>query len=296
MKSAIGLFCISVLSPVLASAELPITSQISVPVVEYCELFERPLPIRTGLFRTTAYMSYSTVSRIDGGDPFLYSPKCNDSDHFAVFDTAKNVWGRYPKFFDSLPPERHHVISITFDGRLEVANSHLFGSLDGWSRAKALIINTISLRLLPAPQESILPNQTAEAPEAERIERLQASFWLFLQSLLRSNGAEPSLLSDDFVLVNYDGAKISRTEVLSRSEPVIKNSMGEITLPKPLSDQLRISRRILNATATRIIGLGTIEFRNHRSILTYASQVTFKLYDGEWKIQKAVITRRRRMS
>lgn len=55
--------------------------------VKYCELINNPSKYDKRLIATEALLVVNTASVVDGGEPFLYAPKCDSSEHsYTVID------------------------------------------------------------------------------------------------------------------------------------------------------------------------------------------------------------------
>lgn len=109
---------------------------------DYCALFNDELKdYKTEAVTTVAYMTYSTVSRVDGDDTFLYFPACNNGDFFSVIELSKEkkLWKKWKHFFFNLPGETNYIFEVKLTGKLESSVFPAFGSL-AWSRNQFNVI------------------------------------------------------------------------------------------------------------------------------------------------------------
>jgi hypothetical protein len=225
-------------------------------------------------------MWVSTVSRVDGADTFLYSPNCNSGDYFATLDSQNAAWGKYRGYFNRLEGERNHVLRITFDGIIDISNSHLFGSLDGWSRSNITVSKVLAVETLTQRQDLVEPDSQSAGLEIRRIERFRSGLLSFLQSLFGpSTDPIRSILADGFLISDENGLSITRDEFLRRTNPFIKASGSNIG----------VSRRVTEASKTSLTAIGTIDFVNSHPRVRYNCEVNFILVDGEWLIRGASI-------
>lgn len=114
--------------------------------VDYCSIFDLSNNYSGQIIKSRAFMTYSTVTRVDGGDSFLYSKNCNNGDYFAVTNFSKlNNLSKWEKFFAKLPGEKNFIFEISFIGKLQTSVIPFFGHL-GWSRAEIEIFKIESMK------------------------------------------------------------------------------------------------------------------------------------------------------
>lgn len=126
--------------------------------INYCSLFDSQKNYEGQVVESRALMTYSTVTRVDGGDSFLYSSDCNGRDYFAVanFENEKNPQ-KWKCFFGKIKGEKNYVFEITFTGRIQTSLLPTFGHL-GWSRAEIEIIEIQSINNFISIAKNKKPN------------------------------------------------------------------------------------------------------------------------------------------
>ena len=137
----------------------------SVPAqrTEFCSAFSEGTHA-TDTIRIKALMTWSTVSRVDGGDSYLYSPDCNNGDYFAVTDFSQlNDKGKLRRFLDSLARERNFILEADVTGRRVNSFIPLFGHLN-WSRSTFKIDRINSLVDVSSRQNLVRPDLEADTP------------------------------------------------------------------------------------------------------------------------------------
>jgi hypothetical protein len=268
---------------VVASA-LEVSGQQSPPFVKYCSLFE---PTYEGKKVTsTALMFYSTVGRVDGDDTFLYSAGCNGPDYFAIPEGSSKAWGRWQAFLGKLPPEKELVLEITFEGKSEVETARLFGSLDGWVRARIIPSKVLSIRDITQTPNAVLANSDAPKPQVERIEHLQNIYRNFLQSLYApSNAAQYVLdsLSYDFTFVDSNGKSFKKDDYHTLNAPWA-GATSELSRLK----ETRTSYLLKSKTRDTMIWQGTLQLVfTTGAVKTYYCDLTTVLRGGSWTLRNA---------
>ena len=204
-------FCVGALVMLVAAvSEMPAQQQ-----VNFCSLFDPANDGRT--ITSTALMFHSTVGRVDGDDTFLYSAACNGPDYFAIPEGNAKVWGKWKRFFDALPSEKHLVLEIQFEGKPEVATAHLFGSLSGWARAQVTLSKIISIKDV-TERPGTRANWDAPKPETDRIEAMRGLLDVFLTPLsapIHGNHHLLDLMSEDFRFVDLSGKVFGKNQYAS---------------------------------------------------------------------------------
>jgi len=198
----------------VASAAFPQKAQPS----SYCELFKAPISKDGRVVTTEAYMTYSTVGRVDGGDSFLYGPNCNNEDYFAIAHFAKKLPKSTHKFFSGLPNEKQYVLKLVVTGRLRTSFLPLFGHL-GWSRSQFDIDTIESISNVTTDSQVVRPDLVAEAPltEAARLLRdLNSDIVLNLLSGTVTQQTKNSLHTS-FSLTDPNGKDFSADQLTSVS-------------------------------------------------------------------------------
>lgn len=158
-------------------------------------------------------MTYSNVTRIDGGDSFLYSTKCNNGDYFAVtYSYAESR--RWRKFFNNLKPEKDYIFEVEFIGKPQTSIVPTFGHL-GWTRAQMEITEITSIKDITALPNTIKPDYEAQTPLKSRGSSLQTInsdilfYFIFGDKSSSSQNVE-RYISDDFTLIDKFGRKFDK--------------------------------------------------------------------------------------
>lgn len=249
--------------------------------VPYCSLFD---PGYEGQkVSSRALISYSTVTRVDGADPFLYSAGCNGPDFFAIWEIEAAAWNRWERFFAKLPRQRHLILEIEFEGKPTVETSQLFGSLDGWARAQVDVSKITSIRDVTASPTAVRPDHDAARPNIERIERVKSDLREFLQSLPAPNEAYNSIknsVTDEFIFVNSEGKTFTKAQFFALSSAFPPSSAGW--------KESVTSFSTTSKTATSIVWRGKqqLNFPDGRT-QTFYCDVTGVLRNGKWFFLRA---------
>lgn len=161
--------------------------------ISFCEVFDGSDSFDGKLVITEALMTYSTVSRVDGGDSFLYSPKCNNQDFFAVTEFSDGITKTVKQFFSKLPDERNFVLKVTLTGRARSSFIPLFGHLS-WSRSQFVVEDINNISNITNDSSHVPPNFDDEAPLTELGNHLRNLNSDLVLSLL--TGLAPEKLND----------------------------------------------------------------------------------------------------
>jgi len=145
----------------------------SINEVGYCSIFNPTLTNHESqIVKTRVLMTYSTVSRVDGGDSFFYSPECNNGDYFAIPESAekKNPWRKWQGVFSKLAKEKDYVFEIKLTGKLKTRVFPQFGHL-GWSRNQFEVIAIETIKNITT--KAVEPDSKAETPLTDEGEALK---------------------------------------------------------------------------------------------------------------------------
>jgi hypothetical protein len=238
---------------------------------DYCSVFseatENPKPIRI-----RALMTYSTIPRVDGGETFLYSDKCNNGDYFAVANFSKlkdsDKWG---KFFEKLPAQKNFVFEVDLKGNLEVLISPLFGHL-GWGRAEIKITEIESIK--DVTRKAQKPNYKAERPLIEKGNTLQL---VNTETLFRLLKGETQInigdyISPAYILIDSNGQTFNRSNYQNISERELSKSFETISVSNG-----RVER---NGDKYKVLGIVTFSQADKKHILNYEN--TFEFRNDWW--------------
>ncbi|MBV9242263.1 MAG: hypothetical protein JO314_09675 [Acidobacteria bacterium] len=250
--------------------------------VDYCSLFAKVGDTQNVV--TKAYLSHSTVSRIDGGDDFLYSPNCNDPDHFMTLGVSKPmVWNATRKVFNGLPSETANVLEITFAANVVVSRTWLYGSLDGWARSSATISKVIAIRDITGRGDAAKPNLEGKAPVIERIRNLRSVVSLFLEALYRPDHHDAAtVLADSFLLYTPGTETVRRDAFASSDERYVEFKIGNV---------VRTTHRIVASSDNSALAVGTLSIQNEarKEIAGYRCDIVLVMFHDQWVIQHATL-------
>jgi hypothetical protein len=129
-------------------------------VLDYCSIVRSPSSYAGKDVHFRAYLTYSTVSRVDGGDSFFFSPQCNSGDYFTTVEFSNPV---STSFFEKLDLGKEFVLEAEVVGKFDSSFPALFGHLS-WALHELTIINLISVKDVSRTQANIKPNYDAETP------------------------------------------------------------------------------------------------------------------------------------
>jgi hypothetical protein len=277
-------FYLSLAILLIGATALQANGQRKPKFLKYCSLFDSTFEAKTVSSR--ALMFYSTVSRVDGGDTFLYSRDCNEPDYVAIPRGDSKVWSKWQNFFDKLPPEEDLTLEIEFEGKPEVATAYLFGSLDGWARAEIQFSEILSIRDVTSLPSAVRPNYEAAKPQIERIEGMRISLREFLQSLYSPNTANSfvqDFLSDDFSFVDSNGKTLKKDQYLKLNTVWTESYAG--------LKESQTSSRLMSKTTDTMIWRGILKLVfTSGGVKTFYCDVTLALKNGKWILTKAMMT------
>lgn len=197
----------------------------------YCSLFDQAKTYENKIVKTNALMSYSNVSRVDGGDTFLYSPNCNNGDYFATIDTFEiKKSSKLRGFFAKLSKEKNFIIEVYFTGKLQTSLTPTFGHLS-WARAEMKIFEISSIKDVTEEPKTKKPDNEAETPLISKGSELQS---LNSQILFYFVSGDKSLLdierytSKDFTLTDKLGRTFDKNNYLKLIEEGLFNRLEVI--------------------------------------------------------------------
>ena len=195
------------------------TRGIDATVADYCTLFEPAGHKKNVMVRTEAYMTVSTIGRVDGGDSYFFSPDCNNEDFFAVVEVAaadKNA----VRSFGRLSPERNYIFRVRVVGKLTESVVPVFGHL-GWSRAQFDV--TAFERIKDVSNSLVTPDTKAEGKLTSAGKSLQSTnSRLMFHVLMRpENEYLDGLIADDFVLTDSQNREFGKNTLSKVSRDVV---------------------------------------------------------------------------
>jgi len=188
-------------------------------VADFCTLFEPSGDKRNVMVRTEAYMTVSTIGRVDGGDSYFFSPDCNNVDFFAVVELAaanKNA----VRSFGRLSPEKNYIFRVRVVGKLTVSVVPVFGHL-GWSRAQFDV--TAFERIKDVSNSLVTPDTKAEGKLTSAGKSLRSTNnRLMFHVLMRpENEYLDGLIADDFVLTDSQNREFGKNTLSKVSRDVV---------------------------------------------------------------------------
>lgn len=183
----------------------------------YCSIFDQPRNSIGQVVKTKALMTYSTISRVDGGDTFIYSQDCNNNDYFSTIDfpKLKNL-RKWNKFFEKLPSEKNFIFEIDFTGRLQFSITPRYGHLS-WSLAEMEMLEIFSIKDVTSVSAIRKPDEKADAPLKAKGASLQIINTELLYHLILGERkfSLPNIeqyISDDFPLIDKLERKFNKKD------------------------------------------------------------------------------------
>lgn len=193
---------------------------------ELCSLFANERSSSgSEVVRIKAFMTMSTVGRVDGGESFFYSSRCNNSDNFVRANFSQLTDKRVDKFFRTLPKEKDFVLEVDVTGTLHTSLVPKFGHLN-WSPSEFRISKVHSISDSTQRRGLIKPDHEAASPVSDLGNYLRDIDSIMTMHLLGDFGAPDleGVLSPDFTVLDPAGKKYGRSE-LSR---MAKDLLGEM--------------------------------------------------------------------
>lgn len=264
------------------------SSQPQLSEVSICQLARNPYAYDEQNLRLRAILVENHNPRVDGGDSFLYDPRCLNTSFTVVAEwDASNLSGgptnsaldRIREQPDKKGNSRAEVIVV---GRFNGPKGNRYGHL-GWARAQFLIVSLESAQPVAAnvgwPHFSKLDDDPLVVEE-ETVRTLDNSVAFYLGSGSNSQREEAlGALGDDYLLtIDLDIVK-NRRQVLDEVIPQAQGTVGH-----------RISSlRVYNGTA---VTTGTIEFCGKERECPYRSYTNvYVKRDGVWKLVASHFTK-----
>ena len=243
--------------------------------LDYCLAFKHLKNLQQSVFKTQALLSYSTVSRVDGGDSFLYSAACNSGDYFAITNFSQLVnSNKWQKFFSGLSKEKNFVFEIQFKGKLKTSIVPFYGHL-AWSLAEMEIIEIESIKEIT--NSSSKPNFQAETPLTNAGETL--SFIntevtrYFLQARTEKDINE--YLANSYRVINADGNTFNKTSYQKLAKNGIFNQEEILKMSISNGKVRKIGSKF------KVFGIITVTDKNNNErIINYMN--TFDFQYNSW--------------
>jgi len=261
-------------------------SQASQPI-GFCELFDTSISKEGSVVRTEAYMTYSTVGRVDGGDPVLYSPSCNNEDFFAVAHFAKKLPKSIQRFFSALPNEKNFILKLSTTGRLSKSFLPVYGHLS-WSRSRFEIDKIEEISDQTADPKMVGPDFKADAPLTAAARSLHAIDTTILPNLLQGSilNSHRSYFHKSFTLIDLKGKHFSLDQIESFS---LANLSGGKIEERPSMTWVQLQR--VELQGADYIATGRFSFGKNRSRNTLEYRNVYRLDDGSFVLVKTSLQR-----
>ena len=241
-------------------------------ISDYCSVFreanENPKSIKI-----RALMTYSTISRVDGGDSFLYSENCNNGDYFAVADFSKlNDSDKWRNFFEKLPAQKNSIFEVELQGNLEVSLGSWFGHL-AWSRANIEITEIESIKNVT--RKTHKPNYKAERPLTEKGKTLRL---INTETLFRLVKGDSQLnlgeyFSPEYILTDSNGNVFNTSNYQNLSERNLFKDFETISVSGGRVERI--------GNKYKVLGTVTFSQADKKHILNYENTFEFR---NEWWI------------
>jgi hypothetical protein len=189
------------------------------------------------VFKTKVLMTYSTVPRVDGGDSFVYSDKCNSGDYFAVTNYSDSTnWNKWKDFFAKLPQGKKFIFEVKLSGAIETSLTPQFGHLS-WSRAEIKITEIESIKDVTAFAKK--PDHKAETPLinfGKGLWTIGTEVVLFLLGSKNTINID-EFIAPDFVLTDALGKKFNRETILNLKNQYLFNEIENYQTIKVSNEQ-----------------------------------------------------------
>jgi hypothetical protein len=185
---------------------LLLTASSPAQATDFCAVFSEGTHI-TGTIRIKALMTWSTVTRVDGGDSYFYSAGCNNRDYHTVTDFSRLKNGeKLSKFLRALPTERDFVLEAEVTGQLVISFMPTFGHLS-WSRSTFKIDQIHSIVDASSRANLVRPNFDANAPLTELAASLRDVNAEMLLVFLGSSRLPDidGMVADEFTAIDPNG-------------------------------------------------------------------------------------------
>lgn len=222
--------------------------------ITICELFEMPLS-EEEVYTISAVLVVPD-DPIPHGSPILYSPSCNNRDHFATIDlsTASRWQRRKLRRFSFA-----QSYNVTLSGRASIGLTGRYGYLSPF-RGEIGVLQILSVK--PVKADIPLPDLKADAPILETTDSLRNQNSILMFSILNGRDLYPlppdSFDGSRFIL---NGNPVEAGELRKIFEAVKDGSFGV-----QITDAEAIEKKwILKGTFTHISESGrrkTIHFKN----------------------------------
>lgn len=243
--------------------------------LDYCLAFKYLKNLQQSIFKTQALLKYSTLSRVDGGDSFLYSATCNNGDYFAITNFSQLVNpNKWQKFFSELSKEKNFVFEIQFKGKLKTSIVPSYGHL-AWSRAEMEIIEIESIKEIT--NSSSKPNFQAETPITNAGKTLSfintEVISYFLQA--RTEKVINEYLANNYRVINADGKTFNKTSYQKLAKNGLFNQVEMLKMSISNGKVRKIGSKF------KVFGIITVTDNNNKErMLNYMN--TFDFQHNSW--------------
>lgn len=246
-----------------------------IKTVDYCSLFPNELTdYESETVKIRALMVYSNVPRVDGGDDYVYSQKCNRGDNFSVVnsESLKDSSEKLNRFLDKLSEEKIYIFEIEFIGKLKTSIIPNFGHLS-WSRNE---IEVSEIKVIKDVSKSVKkPNFDGETDLTDQGKSLRTAN---LEAIFLFIGNKSSFenVSDEFVLIDFEDKRYN------------KNNYEEFTKNGFFGEVKNYPTRAVNSEKIKRIGnkfkiKGFIKFSSSQNAeKRFDYENTFILKNGVW--------------
>jgi hypothetical protein len=192
-------------------------------VLDYCSVIRSADSYSGRFVKVHAFMTWSTIGRVDGGDPLLYSPSCNNGDFFSVVRFKK----RNPatQRLGNLKPNRNYIFAVVITGKLDSSKVPLFGHLS-WALNEIEIVKVNSLVNVTGKVKK--PDYAADAlltGEGNYLQTLNNELILYVAR--DSNEELSKNIAEDLVFVDPAGTRYRRDQISALREHIGLNNAVE---------------------------------------------------------------------
>lgn len=195
-------------------------AQSEIKTVDYCNLFDSMETYEGQIVRTKAILVYPVVTRVDGGDRYFYSIKCNNGDFFALSDFSglENLILWEKEFKKNSFGKADSRFQVTLTGKFTSSKIIAkYGHLN-WLRAKIDVFKIESIKNVNSRRK--FPDIKAESPLLERglsLISANESFVRYLSGIEFNREDIGELLSSNFILTSSKGNSINKEDFLAQN-------------------------------------------------------------------------------
>jgi hypothetical protein len=249
--------------------------------VDFCDIYNSVEDYNEKLVRTKVILLYTLGTRVDGGDNYFYSTRCNNKDFFALADLTNlersDFWER--EFKRTSVEKKENLLQVTLIGKF--TNSSIlpkFGHLN-WLRSKLEVIEIESIKNVTSKIES--PNTKVKSSNSEIGLKLISANEVIMRYLfgIESNFKEiDRLIADNFMITDSKDTSINKEDFLSR-----------FTVLRPIKFIHKVENVTKEENGWKVEGVITIlSGKSETQTLNYENE--FRNFNGGFKLTNTKIS------